>query len=166
MPTSTTSLSSKPNSKGANSTQSHARQLRVLLESLDDIRRERAQNVMRAKRLADSEDITPRILRAAAAVERWVEVQPSMFEDVLDEALTKYEKFREEIEAGEQKQEVVLESITVSVNRLQHGMRAHQNTLLRNVIDCSYSLVKKIYRSRSVNMPSNPWILRIINTRR
>ena len=113
MPSSTVSLTTRPSSRGPNSTQSHARQLRVLLESLDDIQRERAQNVARAKRLADSEDITPRILRAAAAIERWTEVQPSMFEDELDEALSKYEKFKDEIEAGEQRQEVTLESITV-----------------------------------------------------
>ncbi|PSR75597.1 hypothetical protein PHLCEN_2v9077 [Hermanssonia centrifuga] len=110
VPSSAVSLS-KPSSRGPNSTQSHARQLRVLLESLNDIQRSRDQSVTRAKRLADAEDITPRILKAAAAVERWVEVQPSMFEDVLDEELSKYDKFREDIEEGEQNQEVLLESI-------------------------------------------------------
>jgi programmed cell death 6-interacting protein len=94
--------------------QAHARQLRALLESLDDIRRSRAQLVARATRLAASEDITPRILKAASAIERWVEVQPGMFEDILDEEMVKYDKFRDEIEEGEQKQEVLLDSIKVS----------------------------------------------------
>lgn len=85
----------------------------MLLESLDDVRRSRAQAVARTKRLVDAEDIAPRILRAAAGIERWVEVQPSMFEDVIDEELTKYEKFREELEEGEQREEVLLASVKV-----------------------------------------------------
>lgn len=114
MPSSTVSLTStKGPSRGANPTQAHARQLRVLLESLDDVRRSRAQAVGRTKRLVDAEDVAPRILRAAAGIERWVEVQPSMFEDVIDEELTKYEKFREELEEGEQRQEVLLASVKV-----------------------------------------------------
>lgn len=112
VPSSTVSLSgSAADARNPNSTQAHARQLRVLLESLDDVQRARAQLVSRATRLADAEDITPRILRAAAAIERWVEVTPAMFEDVLDDALGKYEKFREELEEGEQRQEVLLDSI-------------------------------------------------------
>ena len=47
-------------------------------------------------------------------MERWVEVQPSMFEDVLDEELSKFDKFRNDIEAGAVKQEEVLESVKVS----------------------------------------------------
>ncbi|KIP08198.1 hypothetical protein PHLGIDRAFT_104576 [Phlebiopsis gigantea 11061_1 CR5-6] len=112
VPSSTVSLTSgKLGSRSPNSTQAHARQLRVLLESLDDIQRSRNQLVSRATRLAASEDITPRILKAASAIERWVEVHPSMFEDVIDDELSKYDKFREEIEEGEQQQEVLLDSI-------------------------------------------------------
>ena len=92
----------------------HARALRVLLESLDDLIRTRADYVRRATRLAESEDIRPRILKAASAIERWVEVQPSMFEDVIDDELSKYDKFREEIEEGKQQQEVLLDSIKAS----------------------------------------------------
>lgn len=114
VPSSTVSLSSgRAELRNPNSTPVHARQLRVLLESLDDIQRSRAQMISRATRLAASENITPRILKAASAIERWVEVQPSMFEDVLDEELAKYDKFRADIEEGEQQQEVVLESIKV-----------------------------------------------------
>lgn len=94
-------------------TQTHARALRVLLESLDDIIRSRADYVKRANALAASEDISPRIQKAASGIERWVEVQPAMFEDVLDQELSKYDKFRTYIEEGEQKQEVLLESIKV-----------------------------------------------------
>lgn len=114
VPSSAISLTSgRAELRNPNSMQSHARQLRVLLESLDDMQRSRTQLVSRATRLAASEDITPRILKAASAIERWVEVQPSMFEDVLDEELAKYDKFRDEIEEGQQPQEVLLESIKV-----------------------------------------------------
>ena len=102
------------NRAGNTSTQTHARGLRALLEQLDDLCRARSQLVTRAQRLADADDIQPRVLKAAAAVERWVEVQPSMFEDVLDEELSKFDKFRNDIEAGAVKQEEVLESVKVS----------------------------------------------------
>lgn len=92
--------------------------LRSLLESLDDIQRARVQTVERVKRRVDADDITPRILRAAAAIERWVEVQPSMFEDVLDEEMSKFDKFKNDVEEGEEKQEVLLGSIKVCSHSL------------------------------------------------
>lgn len=116
VPSSTISLSSnRTTTRGQSSTQAHARQLRSLLESLDDIRRSCSQTVNRAKVRSESDDITPRILKAAAAIERWVEVQPSMFDNVLDEELAKYEKFRYDIEESEQQQEVLLDSIKVRI---------------------------------------------------
>ncbi len=108
----------------ANPVQTHARQLRALLESLDDVQRSRAQIVERARRRVDVDDITPRILKAAAAIERWVEVQPSMFEDVLDEELAKFEKFRDDIEEAGEKQEVLLDSIKVRHPDKSIGMSA------------------------------------------
>ena len=107
------SVASKTSARAGSTSQVHARQLRTALDSLARIQKERAEYVEKAKRLADSEDITPRILHAAATLEQWVEAQPSMFEEVLDEALAKYDTFREEIVAGEQTQEVLLESIKV-----------------------------------------------------
>ena len=94
----------------------------MLLESLEDIRRDRSQVVTRAQRLAGTEDITPHILRAAAGIERWIEVQPSMFEDVLDEEMAKFEKFANDLEEGEQKQEVTLESIKVCRTTINHSV--------------------------------------------
>ncbi|TCD68499.1 pH-response regulator protein palA/rim20 [Steccherinum ochraceum] len=99
-------------SKMPNSTQAHARALRVALESLDDVQRSRREQVARATRLADAEDITPRILKAASGFEQWVEVQPAMLEDVLEEELAKYEKFAAAITEGEAKQESLLATIT------------------------------------------------------
>lgn len=146
VPSSTVSLSAnKADARNPNSAQAHARQLRVLLESLNDVQRSRAQLVARATRLADSEDITPRVLKAAAAIERWVEVQPSMFEDVLDEELAKYEKFRVEIEEGEQKQGRILNSVKVCLYHASRTTNFHSDCVSRNAITYSCNRARKIH---------------------
>lgn len=98
---------------GAEVTQTHARALRVLLESLDDILHARVQYVDRAERLADADDIGPRILKVAAGFERWTDVKPAMFSDVSDEELAKYDKFIQGINEGRGKQDKLLEEIKV-----------------------------------------------------
>jgi programmed cell death 6-interacting protein len=87
----------------------------VLLEQLDDLVRDRNQMVLRAKRLADADDISVRIVKEAAGLERWAEVQPSMFEDTLDQELAKYDKFRRDIEDSAARQSELLESLKESV---------------------------------------------------
>lgn len=94
-------------------TQAHARALRVLLEELDDIHRARSQLVRRAQSLADADDIRARILKVSSGFERFAQVEPAMFEDVLDEELSKYDKFLREIGEVEQKQNGVLSDIQV-----------------------------------------------------
>lgn len=113
VPSSTISPAQPSSARRVTPTQTHARSLRVLLESLDDVLRSRADLVRRAVRLAESEDIKPRILKAAATIEQWVDVQPSMFEDVLEDELAKYDKFRSDLEGSEQKQSELLNSIKV-----------------------------------------------------
>lgn len=95
-------------------TQTHARALRVLLEQLDDLGRERNQLVSRAQRLTDADDISARIVKEAASLERWAEVQPSMFEGTLDQELSKYDKFRRGIEEGAVRQSELLENVKES----------------------------------------------------
>ena len=60
------------------------------------------------------DDITPHILRTASTIEQWTTARASLFEDDLEEELAKYNRYKEDIEASEQQQEVLLESITVS----------------------------------------------------
>ena len=110
VPSSTISTLSHPKS---NVTQTHARALRVLLESLDDLLLARTQLVQRAQRLVDADDIGPRILKIAAGFARWVDVKPAMFDDVSDEELAKYDKFITGIEEGDRKQAGILEDIKV-----------------------------------------------------
>ena len=92
-----------------------ARALRVLLESLDDVTRKRADHIRRATRLAESEDITPKITRAANALEQWVDVQPAQYEDVMEQELAKYDKFRGGVEETAREQDSLLEQIKVRV---------------------------------------------------
>ena len=68
----------------------------------------------RAQRLAEVDDISPQIMKAAAGFEQWVEVQPAMLDDVLEEELAKFDKFREDVENGREKQETLLSSIQVN----------------------------------------------------
>ena len=113
MPSSTIVWSS-PSTPAIGATQNHARALRVLLEQLDDLAHERNQLVLRAQRLADADDISTRIQKEAAGLETWTEVQPSMFEDTLDQELVKYDKFRHDIEEGAAKQMELLGNVKES----------------------------------------------------
>jgi hypothetical protein len=108
---SSTIVWSNPSTPATGATQNHARAIRVLLEQLDDLARERNQLVSRAQRLADADDISTRIQKEAAGLESWTEVQPSMFEDTLDQELVKYDKFRHDIEEGAAKQTELLENV-------------------------------------------------------
>jgi programmed cell death 6-interacting protein len=69
--------------------------------------------VQRAQRLAEADDIGPRILKVATGFARWVDVKPAMFSDLSDEELAKYDKFISGIEEGRSKQEGILQDIKV-----------------------------------------------------
>lgn len=92
-------------------TQAHARALRLHLEALADLRSARAELALRAKRLVDVDDITPRIMNEATAFELWTKVEPAMFEDTLDAEMQKYEKFKDGVEVGADKQVDLLDLI-------------------------------------------------------
>jgi programmed cell death 6-interacting protein len=94
-------------------TQTHSRALRVLIEQLDDLHRTLNQLVKRAQSLVDADDIRARITKVSSGFERFAQVEPAMFEDVLDEELSKYDKFLREIGEVEQKQKSLLSDIQV-----------------------------------------------------
>ena len=122
IPSSTVSQTQRPS---ADPVRAHARALRVLLEKLDDLSKARNEVVAKVTRLAGVDDITPRILRAAAAMEQWVTVQPAMFEDILDEELAKYHKFRVQLQDDERQQAELLDAVKVSFRfpaQCQYGM--------------------------------------------
>ncbi|KAF8589825.1 pH-response regulator [Ramaria rubella] len=96
---------------GSKSTQGHARVLRSYLESLEDLVHTRTELVRRIKRLADADDVAPRFMRDAAAVARWVEVRPEIFEQAIEEELAKYDRWRDELEEGARRQEEALQEV-------------------------------------------------------
>lgn len=98
-------------------TLTHARALRVLLEALDENEGQRSLLATRAQRLAEADDIKPRIMREAAGLERWTNVEPAMFADSLDQEMSKYDKFKDGIEEGAAKQADLLEQTKVSTLR-------------------------------------------------
>lgn len=107
-------VASQTQRTSADPVRAHARALRVQLEKLDDLSKSRGEVGARVSRLAGADDITPRILRAAAAMEQWVNVQPAMFEDILDEELAKYDKFRVQLQDDERQQAELLDAVKVS----------------------------------------------------
>jgi len=131
-------------------TQNHARALRVLLEQLDDLGRERNQLVSRAQRLADADDISARIVKEAASSERWAEVQPSMFEDTLDQELSKYDKIRLGIEEGAVKQSELLENVKTRMDSLISSRKEDPSVKEREhalqSLELSYHKYKEIVR--------------------
>lgn len=109
VPSSPISMSGKAVS--TSQTQIHARTLRGLLESLDDVRRIRDDLVVRAQRRAESDDIRPKVLATAANFEHEIEMSAVTFEDVSDNELAKYDKFIQGLTEGQKKQEEILSSI-------------------------------------------------------
>lgn len=94
----------------------HARSLRIKLEELEAIRRERTELVQQVRALEASDDIQPQILRVASGFEGLAELKAEMFEDTLDEELEKYDVSLREMESYRQKQEVVISDIKVQSN--------------------------------------------------
>ncbi|KAH9068320.1 pH-response regulator [Lactarius deliciosus] len=145
---SSTIVRSNPSRPAIGATQNHARALRVLLEQLDDLARERNQLVSRAQRLADADDISARIQREAAGLESWAEVQPSMFEDTLDQELVKYDKFRHDIDEGATKQSELLENTRMDsfLHSRQEDPSVKEREYALQSLDLSYHKYKEIVR--------------------
>ncbi|KAI0077917.1 pH-response regulator [Panus rudis PR-1116 ss-1] len=153
VPSSTLSSSTRNSNGRITLTRKYARALRVDLESLDELRRKRKELITRAQRLADADDITQRIIKAASGIERWVEVQPAMFEDILDEELLKYEKFRTALQDNERKQEDLLQSIKASEHNTLLLQSRKEDPIVKErehalqSLDLSYHKYKEISRN-------------------
>lgn len=94
----------------------HARALRGLLETLDDIYHGRGELVSRARRRGEVDDIRPRIITVDGKFDRDAEITPAMFADVSDEELVKYDKFIQGLVEGQAKQQGLLDSIRVRIH--------------------------------------------------
>jgi hypothetical protein len=166
---SSTIVWSSPSTLAIGATQNHARALRVLLEQLDDLARERNQLVSRAQRLADADDISTRIQKEAAGLETWAEVQPSMFEDTLDQELVKYDKFRHDIEEGAAKQMELLGNVKESLPQKSFISDRHHNPFFfpfrpRWILSCFPD--EKTPPSRTGNTRCNLWTCPTTNTKK
>jgi programmed cell death 6-interacting protein len=63
--------------------------------------------------VAEADNITNRVLREAAGVEQWAEVQPTMFEDTFEKEMEKYDKFKSALEDGAETQMKLLTQLQV-----------------------------------------------------
>lgn len=102
----------------ASQTQVHARKLRGLLDEIKAIHRQLDDVIDRAKRTAGIDEITERILKMSNGFEKFAEVQPAMFEDVMDNELAKYDRFPAEIAELERKQSSILKNLEVCLKSL------------------------------------------------
>ncbi|KAN0092781.1 BRO1-like domain containing protein [Tylopilus felleus] len=150
VPSSTISRVGKTQAAGSE-TQVHARALRGLLESLDDIRRSRGELVSRAQRRAEVDDIRPRIVTAVERFDRDAEITPAMFSDVSDEELAKYDRFIQGLGEGQKKQQGLLEAIK-STNEKFLSSRKEDTSVkereqaLQN-LDLAYAKYREITRN-------------------
>ncbi|KAK7454668.1 pH-response regulator protein palA/rim20 [Stygiomarasmius scandens] len=132
-------------------TDRHARALRVLLEQVDDLHSSREQIVERAKKLAEVDDIQPRIVKAASGLERLGELQPAMFEDVLDQELAKYDKFIGWLKDLETKQEELMQSIRrendVFLQSRRDDISVKDRERALQSLDLSYQKYREILRN-------------------
>jgi len=130
------------------STQKKARELRTVLELLDDLPKSRARTVESARRRAQSDDVRPRITREAANFERWVEVKPAMFENIIEEELAKYERYKEAVEETEEEQENLLAQIKDLNDAFLQSRRDDPSVQLREAalqsLDLAYHRYKEI----------------------
>lgn len=149
VPSSTVSMTGKAVS--TSQTQIHARALRGLLESLDDIRRTRDDLVSRAQRRAEGDDIRPKVLAAAAHLKHGIEMSAVTFEDVSDNELAKYDKFIQGLTEGRKKQEEILSSIKSTndafiQSRKQDPVVKDREQALQ-FLDLAYSHYREIIRN-------------------
>ncbi|KAK7033123.1 pH-response regulator protein palA/RIM20 [Favolaschia claudopus] len=150
VPSATLSSSSRSSAEAAEALK-HSRALRVALEALDSLHRELQEFARRAQNLADADDIYPRVLTAAAGLEKLAEVKPEMFEDVSDRELAKYDKFLEEINKGESKQAELLATIErrneqfLESRKEDPSLKARENAL--RALDLSYQKYREIIKN-------------------
>ncbi|KAF8442365.1 BRO1-like domain-containing protein [Boletus edulis BED1] len=150
VPSSTISTVGKTQATGSQ-TQVHARALRSLLESLDDIRHSRGELVSRAQRRGEVDNIRSRIVAAAGRFDGEAEMTPAMFTDVSDEELAKYDRFIQGLVEGQKEQKGLLEAIR-STNEKFLSSRKEDTSVkereqaLRN-LDLSYAKYCEITRN-------------------
>lgn len=131
-------------------TKTHARTLRREIERIDDLQRARADLARRAQTLSDADDIRPVIMREAAGFERWAEVLPAMFETAIQDGVAKYAKFRDDIEAGAERQEQTLEEIKAAnaafIQSRKEDPVVKDRELALQSLDFAYHKYKEIRR--------------------
>lgn len=96
------------------------RQLRHMLEDLDDIIAARKRTVDDAKRTMQTDDIRPLVLRKTGEMttSSGDKLETSMFEDLFQEELRKYSFYKDTLSGNERKQDDLLARIAVSDDRI------------------------------------------------
>ncbi|KAG8835885.1 pH-response regulator protein palA/rim20 [Serendipita sp. 399] len=147
----TSPASKSPSSPLSTQTKSHVRILRGHLESLDELRRNRQHSLIRAQNLSSGDDISDRIKLVAVGFERWTQVKAEMFEDVMEEELQKYDKFKSEITATANEQKELLKKIeernaALLQSRHEDPINKNLEKLVKN-LNAAYTKYKEIVQN-------------------
>ncbi|KAL4062196.1 BRO1-like domain-containing protein [Scleroderma citrinum] len=151
IPSSTVSIGGK-GSSASSQTQLHARALRGLLESLDEIKQNRHQLVAKAQRLVDVDDIKTSVLVAASKFGRREELTPAMFGDLSDSELAKYDKFIHGLEEGKRKQEGLLEAIKSTNEQFLSSRKVDPVVKDREIVLLNLDMAHAKYREITRNL--------------
>ncbi|EMD34060.1 hypothetical protein CERSUDRAFT_117568 [Gelatoporia subvermispora B] len=137
-------------------TQHRARELRRLLELLDDVQKERASLLQKANDHVPHDDPTQRVLSHAASFQRWTEIEPRMFDDCLSRNMDYYEDVQADIEETEMKQNALIKSIMekhvllVDSRREDPSVKEREHAL--QSLDLAYHKYKEIVRNLDEGM--------------
>ena len=94
------------------------RQLRHMLEDLDDLAAARRRTHEEAKRTAQDDDIRPLVLEENSAFgsRSSEKIEAAHFEDLLQRQLQKYSFYRDTLAGNERRQQDLLEKVAVSLD--------------------------------------------------
>jgi programmed cell death 6-interacting protein len=133
------------------------RQLRRLLEELDDTSSARRHLVDEARRVASRDDVRPSVMReasqfATAAAGQHVKIEAAQFEPLFEREMGKYDVFSDSIESNARRQEELLEGVRkaneefVKARKEDLTMKRREEAL--QALDLSYAK----YREVTVNL--------------
>lgn len=128
-----------------------AQSLRNRLEDLDVLHRDRAQLVRRAKATAENDDVQQRITKAATGFEKLANLDPAMFEDILDQELAKYDRYLVDMDEQSKRVEEALEKIksdnAAFVKSRKDDPRVKEREVALQQLDAAYFKYREIERN-------------------
>ncbi|KAL1921126.1 uncharacterized protein VTP21DRAFT_10842 [Calcarisporiella thermophila] len=136
---------------GKTKDEQHVRQMRALLEQVDQMIKRRKSKMEELRKLAEMDDIGPALIRETAKLTSnspTVKIEPAQFEDLFEEQLKKYEPFRRGLKEEEEQQEKLLATIADKQEKFVAARRSSSNIVQREKalqnLDTAFQKYKEI----------------------